>query len=126
MNDHLGVHEAAQACSVSVDTIKRRLRQGQFPKATRGAPTGHRLGSWLIPIEDLAAAGLKPFWSAHGTPDPSEGEVTDQVVLRVELAHYRALAEASVVHLADLRSEIRRLHQQVDLLVREGVIRPEK
>ena len=52
----LGRLEAADACHVSVDTIKRRLKAGAFPHA-------HQVGldrSWLIPVRDLVDAGLLP------------------------------------------------------------------
>lgn len=53
--------EAAATCGVSRDTIKRRLRAGQFPGAHRADGSGGSgTGAWLIPWGDLLVAGLGP------------------------------------------------------------------
>lgn len=53
--------EAAAICGVSRDTIKRRLRAGQFPGAHRADGSGGSgTGAWLIPWVDLLVAGLGP------------------------------------------------------------------
>ncbi len=40
----------------SLDTIKRRLREGAFPGARRAGATSN--APWLVPVGDLAAADL--------------------------------------------------------------------
>lgn len=56
------INRSAQECGVSPSTIKRRLREGKFPNAVQGAG-----GAWMIPVQDLVLAGLKP-----GKPAPPE------------------------------------------------------
>ena len=46
--------QAAELCGVSIDTIKRRLRDGWFPNAWRSGVDRR----WSIPLRDLIAAGL--------------------------------------------------------------------
>jgi hypothetical protein len=57
------IAQAAEACGVSRDTIKRRRAAGAFPNAEQDG------GAWLIPLADLLAAGLRP-----GRPSPPEAE----------------------------------------------------
>lgn len=52
----LGRLEAAEACDVSIDTIKRRLKAGAFPHARQVGLDR----SWVIPVRDLVDAGLLP------------------------------------------------------------------
>ncbi|MFD8549779.1 helix-turn-helix transcriptional regulator [Streptomyces sp. NPDC059649] len=47
--------EAATACGVSRSTIRRRREAGELPGAVQDPERG-----WLIPIEALLAAGLRP------------------------------------------------------------------
>lgn len=49
----MGVHEAAMRCRVSVDTIRRRLRNRCFPNAHRDEHS-----AWLIPVGDLIRDGM--------------------------------------------------------------------
>ena len=116
MSDLLGVEEASRACRVSRDTIWRRLRKGEFEGAVRGPRVGSRPGPWLIPVEDLAAAGLEP-WTLRVRVSEQSGDLDldDPVALRIALAHQEAIAVTREAHLVDLRAELRRLH---DLLTR--------
>ncbi len=71
----LDIQEAAERMGVSVDTIRRRLRAGELPRAAR--ETGSN-APWRIPLGDLIAAGLTPVASAaggvpHATPTNSTG-----------------------------------------------------
>jgi len=50
----LGIKDAAKACGVHEDTIRRAYKRGLFPNSTKGAG-----GAVLIPITDLLAAGYK-------------------------------------------------------------------
>lgn len=47
--------EAAERCSVSRSTLKRRLSAGEFPNAYKASS-----GQWRIPITDLIGAGYDP------------------------------------------------------------------
>lgn len=114
MAELLTINAAAEACAVSRDTIKRRLRSGHFPNATRGRAQGDRPPPWLIPVVDLVEAGLAPTVD-RGPTDRSED---DPVSLRVALAHHEALSIARDAHLADLRTEVRRLHERIAHLSR--------
>jgi hypothetical protein len=51
----LTVREAAKACAVHANTVRRRLKGGEFPNAFRDSA-----GAWRIPVVDLEAAGLRP------------------------------------------------------------------
>jgi transcriptional regulator with XRE-family HTH domain len=64
----LTIAETAQACGLSISTIRRYLRAGRFPSARQepslipGQP-----GQWRIPTEDVLGAGLN-----RGRPTPSD------------------------------------------------------
>jgi excisionase family DNA binding protein len=60
----LDISEAAERMGVSVDTIRRRLRAGELPRAARG--TGSN-APWRIPLGDLIAAGLTPVGGDAGS-----------------------------------------------------------
>src|SRR5690606_36108878 len=67
----LTVVQAAEACAVSVDTIRRRLRAGGFPRARREVEPN---GAWLIPFGDLAYGGLAADRARlPGNPRPVTG-----------------------------------------------------
>ncbi|MEV4046681.1 helix-turn-helix domain-containing protein [Streptomyces sp. NPDC049744] len=57
--------EAAAACGVSRTTIRRRREAGELPGAVLDDDRG-----WLIPVEDLLAAGFR--LNAPAPPDPSD------------------------------------------------------
>ncbi len=59
------VREAAKACAVHANTVRRRLKGGEFPNAYRDAT-----GTWRIPVVDLEAAGLRP--NRFGSNAPAE------------------------------------------------------
>lgn len=93
----LSLREAAEAAGVSRDTIKRRQRAGAFPGSEKGAD-----GAWLIPVEELLAAGFRLH--APGAPGEGEGERQggappppvsgaegERERLRAEVEHLRAL-----------------------------------
>lgn len=117
VEDLLTIDEAARTCSVSRDTIKRRLRRGEFPAAVRGQPVGERPPPWLIPLSDLVAAGLRPLCVPAGE---AEIDRSDPLALREALARQEALSAAREAHLLDLRTEIRRLHEQLQRMT--GVV----
>ncbi|MCD9904473.1 helix-turn-helix domain-containing protein [Streptomyces sp. MT29] len=101
--------EAAAACGVSRSTIRRRREAGDLPNAVQDEGRG-----WLIPVEDLLAAGFRlsapagPHVPAADSVGGSGGhhqehEQGDAVAaLRAELAaerYGRQLAEADAEHL---------------------------
>src|SRR3954466_7777728 len=75
----LSVDDAARLCGVSRDTIKRRLRAGEFPNAVRVRVPGPK-GPWRIPDTDLTAV----FRVQSVAEDPVAG--TDVTALRIQLA----------------------------------------
>lgn len=70
------ITEASERTSVSRSTIRRRRESGGFPNAFK------RNGEWVIPVEDLVAAGLKvrapggeqPVAPEVGSPRPTTPE----------------------------------------------------
>ncbi|MFF1505538.1 helix-turn-helix transcriptional regulator [Streptomyces sp. NPDC058316] len=119
--------EAATACGVSRTTIRRRREAGDLPGAVQDSQRG-----WLIPVDDLLAAGLRLH--APAPPDApkapkaqdaqagnveADQEHEDVAALRAELErmqsehalamaderHGRELAEAEAAHLKARLSE---------------------
>ena len=82
------ITDAAVVCGVHRDTIRRLLRAGRLPNATR--PGGVN-GPWRIGAGDLAAAGLRIDPASHRTPDAS-GSVAG--ALRACATALDALADA--------------------------------
>jgi excisionase family DNA binding protein len=61
----LDIRTAAELAGVSDDTIRRRIRSGELPRAKRG----ERLTDpWSIPMGDLVSAGLLPGAPADAGP----------------------------------------------------------
>ncbi|MFC4185330.1 MULTISPECIES: helix-turn-helix transcriptional regulator [Streptomyces] len=119
----LNQREAAAACGVSRTTIRRRREAGALPGAVEDPYRG-----WLIPVEDLLAAGF--HLNAPAPPDepPSPaapagkgGDVGDDVQevaeLRAELErvrHEHALAVAEAEHGRELaQAEADHLREQL-------------
>lgn len=92
--------DAAQACGVSVDTIKRRLKAGVFPNARQAGLDR----SWVIPVRDLVNAGLLPA-SALALPSPSA--TADSAAARA------TVPAGSSAHLAEAQAEIRGLRAEL-------------
>lgn len=61
------IKQAANLCSVSADTIKRRLRSGDLPHAHQLTDSAR---TWVIPLADLVAAG---FTITGGGEQPTVG-----------------------------------------------------
>lgn len=53
-----GLAEAATACGVHVDTLRRALRKGAIPGAARATRPN---GAWQLPHDGLVAAGFNPM-----------------------------------------------------------------
>lgn len=95
--------EAAKVVGVSVDTIRRRLRGGEFPRAIRGSGSN---APWRVPLGDLIAAGLRPISSANAETSGPPSTANDS-----------GQAEATVAeHLAVLREVVAVLERQIAAL----------
>ena len=101
----LTIKEAAQAAGVSVDTIKRRLRDGYYPGAFQGLGTGNRSAPWQIPVSELAASRLAARPQKVITSQDQQPDVRVRVL--------EALVGAQQAHIDDLRAE---LHRHAELL----------
>ncbi|MEU2489578.1 helix-turn-helix domain-containing protein [[Kitasatospora] papulosa] len=99
--------EAAAACGVSRTTIRRRREAGGLPNSVQDEVRG-----WLIPVEDLLAAGFR-LHAPAGPDSPGASGTTggagkwqdngphDVLALRAELErlrHEHALAVAEAEH----------------------------
>ncbi len=72
----LSITEAAEACSLSRQTIKRRIAEGTFPGAHREVMANQGGNErWVIPLADLQAAGLRP--NAARRPTVADIDLTD-------------------------------------------------
>ena len=108
----LTIKEAVEATQVSESTIKRRIRAGTFPNAIQDDE-----GRWLIPLGDLASAGLRPGRMAKSDPvTPEPDRVHDLVVENAELRQRVAVAEA----LAAERNRIIDIQQQMLKMLEAG------
>jgi len=120
MRPELRLNEAAKACNVSRSTMRRKREAGEF----QGAHVDSS-GAWVIPVEDLLAAGLSltnmgtAVASGQGrehpvaTPEQTnvEGELARERELR-RAAEQRAdeaerLAAERAAHIEDLRLALR-------------------
>lgn len=90
----LSLREAATAAGVSLSTIRRRHRVGTFQNARKDGE-----GRWLIPVNDLLAAGFR-----LNTPDTPATEAVNDGHEPPDSAYYRRQAEAA--H-AELRHQLK-------------------
>jgi hypothetical protein len=101
----MSIEEAARACGVSDETIRRRLRAKRLPGAFRQGT----YQVWRIPITALVAAG---FTISTAPPRPPEGEHAQDLSHRLALIE-RLLAERDARiqvlerNLDDLRAVLR-------------------
>jgi hypothetical protein len=106
---------AAEECGVSRDTLKRRRAAGEFPNAYMDTR-----GKWLIPVNDLLAAGFKPGGNTAvhendapvqapvQVPDSRASELVQQVqLLQVQLEAERNMRQAAERNADDLRLALR-------------------
>ena len=92
--------EAADACNVSVDTIKRRIKAGAFPRARQVGLDR----SWVIPVSDLVDAGLLPA-SALALPAATQSAAR----AAVEQSSHVIAPTPATAHLAEALAENRGL-----------------
>ncbi|CAL9676971.1 hypothetical protein SUDANB176_07869 (plasmid) [Streptomyces sp. enrichment culture] len=121
--------EAATACGVSRTTIRRRREAGELPGAVLDNDRG-----WLIPVEDLLAAGFRLNAPAPPDTDTTDGKAVNNqtpagtrqdtapdetaAALQAELErlrHEHALALAQEQHARALaEAEARHLKERLD------------
>lgn len=97
------ITRAAAECGVSRDTIKRRRTAGGFPNAHQD-----QRGQWLIPLEDLLAAGLRP-----GAPSPPDPEHQGMHQVHDDDAP-GARPSADQAHITELNQQIQLLRLQLE------------
>ncbi|MFF7366027.1 helix-turn-helix domain-containing protein [Streptomyces sp. NPDC008125] len=102
----LNQREAATACGVSRTTIRRRREAGDLPGAVQDPQRG-----WLIPVEDLLAAGFR--LNAPAGPDPEPTAATPAGTGDV-------VPDADRDDIAGLRAELDRLRHEHALAVAEA------
>lgn len=95
--------EAARLCGVSLDTIRRRIRSGKIPGATRCGEAP--FGEWALPLAGLRAAGLMTRPSVETAP-PIGAQPALVAELTAELARWRERAESAERLVEQLQSEI--------------------
>jgi hypothetical protein len=91
--------DAARACAISVDTIKRRQKAGSFPNARQVGLDR----SWVIPVRDLVDAGLLPAAALALPAQPG----------RLDAPAVRATTPAASAHMAEALAEIRGLRAEL-------------
>jgi excisionase family DNA binding protein len=99
---HLTYREAAEACGVHEDTIRRAYRAGKLPNAKKGAR-----GAVLIPVSDLLLAGYKLTAQPQSAPERPESESPDRaevIELRAALEATKATQRALESQLAEMRA----------------------
>lgn len=95
------IRQAAERCGVSMKTIRRRRERGDFPNAYQD-----KNGHWLLPVEDLLAAGFHP-----AAPQLTQVDSVDTPVdTGVDVTHgHPVMSSVDVLgheEVADLRVEI--------------------
>jgi hypothetical protein len=92
--------EAGRLCGCSVDSIRRRQAEGDFPNARLDD------GAWMIPVSDLVAAGhldpTAPTESAPPAPDETAADAARIARLEAELAR----AESEIAFQRDLLMQL--------------------
>ena len=101
------LREASKRCGVSFSTIRRRREDGAFPNAYKTPD-----GQWMVPVEDLLAAGLKP------TTDPTQNQ--DRSGVLTEPAHdgpgaAHDASSAAQERISELERELARARAQIEV-----------
>lgn len=114
------IAEAAHVCGVSVDTVKRRLRAGALPGASRRPGDGN--GTWLIPAPDLVGAGLLPAAAVADAAGLAEQrrELREVGLLRQRVAEMDAALQAAERLLCQRDEEVAFLRRLVERSLRGG------
>ncbi len=109
--DELSRAQAAQACGVSVDTIKRRLKINAFPHA-------RQIGldrQWAIPVRDLIDAGLLPAAALAPTNQAESEQQTAARPPSFAIGHNAQVVEA-LAEIRGLRAELARAQDEIAFL----------
>ena len=102
--------EAAAACGVSRTTIRRRREAGELPGAVLDDDRG-----WLIPVEDLLAAGFR-----LNAPAPPDADTTDGKAVNTQTPAGTRQDTAPDETTAALQAELERLrHEHALVLAQE-------
>ena len=105
IRSELTVTEAAKATGVDRRMITRKLDADMFPNAHRtDGKKGPGSGPWVIPTDDLIAAGLQLH--ALTTSDEPETTVSEVEILRLEVDHLRQRLADKDAHLTDARAAL--------------------
>lgn len=116
----LGIKDAAKACGVHEDTVRRAYRRGLFPNSTKGAG-----GAVIIPITDLLAAGYRlnaptPGEAPAPTPAPRAETKALEDMDRAEMAALREMTKRLEVENARLVADLAKIEareaQLLDLM----------
>jgi len=114
----VGRGEAARVCGVSVDTIKRRLRDGRFPHAWRTGPDQR----WAIPLQDLIDARMLPHGAVSAMAVPAReattgpaGDASSSAAAPATPDDVARLAEALAEN-RGLRAELARAQDEIAFL----------
>lgn len=87
------LREAATACGVSIDTIKRRHSDGRFPNAAQ--QKGRTGKEWRIPSADLAKVADEESWTLQLAPVELEhGQANVEALMAEFVATAKAQADA--------------------------------
>ena len=115
----VSVADAAKLAEVSVDTIRRRIRAGEFKKAWRDHD--HESSPWNIPVHDLIDAGMCPasvLDELDERLDPDLHRLANQIIdLKAELSTERTKLETTERLLAHASSEVSYLRGLVDQML---------
>lgn len=101
------LREASKRCGVSFSTIRRRREDGAFPNAYKTPD-----GQWMVPVEDLLWAGLKPTTDPTQTR-PSSRVLTEPAQPSVEVAHEASPADQE--RISELERELARARAQIEV-----------
>ena len=97
--------DAAKICGISSRTMGRKLKSREIA----GATFDEIKGTWQIPLEGLADAGLKPYAYKNPKASSTEPDETSRIKERLEEALLRvAVAEARAADLERLASNLER------------------
>jgi hypothetical protein len=78
--------EAALACGVSLDTVRRRIRAGKIPGAHRRGDAP--FGEWVLPRAGLEAAGFTIHSGESAAPRASSASAAELAALRSEVVRW--------------------------------------
>ena len=106
----LTVRQAAEACRVSIDTIRRRLRAGNIDGAERTGPNDW--DGWLLPVSGLRSAGLEPELARRVEADAAV------IALRAERAELLARLEGERARSDALSALVERQDREIARLER--------